>query len=151
MVASHSEMKRLRSPRRHTFFVCSCAQVNMLLAILTVVRERWFWMHTICGTRSDCQGTWFSKDGYILLTALQSVPFALAHRLLVGRGHFDRYLSRFTAGRKSWIDEIAVVSAQSNQGINYRIEDGSCSFFSGLIGIHEKRSSTLPYLQLQSP
>jgi hypothetical protein len=46
----------------------------------------------------------------------QSMPFALARRLLVGRGHFDRRLSRFTGGRKAWIDEIPV-SAQSHQGI----------------------------------
>ena len=79
------------------------------------------------------------------------MPAALARRLLVGRGHFDRRLSWFTSGRKAWIDEIFVVSAQSHQGINYPIEDGSCSFFfPGLIGLHEKRASTLPYPQLQS-
>lgn len=57
------------------------------------------------------------------------MPFALARRSLVGRGHFDRRLSWFTGGRKAWIDEILVVSAQSHQCINYPIEDGSCSFF----------------------
>jgi hypothetical protein len=71
----------------------------------------------ICGTRTDCRGTWFSKDWYILLTVLQSMSFALAHRLLVGRGHFDCHLCRFTDGRKTWIDKIVVVSAQWHQGI----------------------------------
>lgn len=107
----------------------------MLLTILTIgrterkalVRERWFWIHIICGMRSDCQGTWFSKDWYILLTVLQSVPFPLTLWLLVGRGHFDRRLSRFTAGGKAWIDEIVVVSAVAS--MHYPIENGSCPPF----------------------
>ena len=77
------------------------------------------------------------------------MPFALAHRLLVGRGHFDHRLSRFTGGRKAWIDEIDVVSAQSHRGIT-QSKMARAPLFSGLIGLHEKRTSILPYPHLQS-
>ena len=72
------------------------------------------------------------------------MPFALAHRLLAGRGHFDGRLSRFIGGRKPWMDEIVVVNAQSHQGIT-QSKMARAPFFSGLIGLHEKRASTLPY------
>lgn len=73
------------------------------------------------------------------------MPFSLAHRLLLGRRHLDRCLSRFTGGRKAWIDEIVVVSSCTVASRHYPIEDGSCPlFFSGLIGLHEKLGLTLP-------
>ena len=78
---------------------------------------------------------------------LKSVSFGLAHWLLVRRGTFWPpfiLVYRWTKGRDGW-NSLCPCTVASR---HYPIEDGSCSFFSGLIGLHEKRASTLPYPQL---